>query len=132
MLHELYSHIVWTTRWRAPLINAEAACFLASVLPTIAAAERTTILEIGIVSTHLHLLVRLHPTTSIPRLLQRMKGGTAASTNQQRLTTLELRWAKGYSIHSVGKRALERTAEYVRTQHLHHPHEAIRGSSSLK
>ena len=32
----------------------------------------------GVVRSHLHLLIRLHPTTSIPRLLQRMKGGSSA------------------------------------------------------
>jgi REP element-mobilizing transposase RayT len=35
------------------------------------------VLSLGIVRTHVHLLVRLHPTTSIPRPVQRLKGGSA-------------------------------------------------------
>lgn len=69
--------IVWTTRDRHATIDRHRATYLWEHLPIIARQERARILELGIVTTHLHLLVRLHPSTVIPRLLQRMKGGTA-------------------------------------------------------
>ncbi len=34
-------------------------------------------LHLGILQTHVHLLVRMHPTTQLPRLLQRLKGASA-------------------------------------------------------
>jgi len=128
MRDRLYVHVVWTTRDRQPLIDAPVAAFLAAKLPMIVRQERGSLLEIGIVSTHVHLLLRIHPTTGIPRLLQRMKGGTAAGAIAVRDRSLSpLRWAKGYSISSVSEQALDRVGAYVREQHLRHPGEAIEG-----
>jgi REP element-mobilizing transposase RayT len=128
MRDRLYVHIVWTTRDRQPLIDAPVAGFLAAHLPMIVRQERGSLLEVGIVSTHIHLLTRIHPTTNFPRLLQRMKGGTAAGATAVRDRALSpLRWAKGYSISSVSERAVHRVGAYVREQHLRHPTEAIEG-----
>jgi REP element-mobilizing transposase RayT len=121
-------HIVWTTRDRQPIIEAALAEFLADNLAVIIRQERARLIELGIVSTHLHLLLRLHPTTELPRLIQRLKGGTAARANHHRLPGRRvLRWARGYNVDSVNHRALEIAGRYVRDQHLHHPHEAITG-----
>lgn len=85
-------------------------------------------LELGIVATHLHLLVRLHPATVIPRLLQRMKGGTATLINRHVVSQgPALRWAKVYSVISVSPRQRDVAVAYVRHQHTHHPEEAIQG-----
>lgn len=128
MRHRLFMHVVWTTRDRAPLIDLRMASDLADHLPRIASQERAEVLEVGIVATHLHLLLRLHPTTTIPRLLQRMKGGTAASTNRGRSHPASgLRWSRGYNIQSVSLQALGVVSAYVRNQHHHHPAEAIPG-----
>ena len=128
MHHQLLVHIVWTTRDREASITHERAAYLWERLPIIARQERGRILELGVVTTHVHVLVRLHPTTQVPRMLQRMKGGTAyginggASTDPNRL-----RWAKGYSVISVSPRAIPRVTAYVREQHLRDPEQAIPG-----
>ncbi|MEZ4413147.1 MAG: transposase [Gemmatimonadales bacterium] len=128
MRDRLYVHIVWTTRDRQPLIDAPVAGFLAAHLALIVRQERGSLLEIGIVSTHVHVLTRIHPSTNIPRLLQRMKGGTAVGATAVRDRSLApLRWAKGYNITSVSERALSLVGAYVREQHLRHPAEAIVG-----
>src|SRR3989440_6797518 len=77
MIDRIYCHIVWGTRDRAPLIDAGLARFLCAFLRGVAAQEHARILEIGMVRTHLHLLVRIRPTTDVSRLLQRLKGGSA-------------------------------------------------------
>jgi REP element-mobilizing transposase RayT len=71
----------------------------------------------------------VHPTTDISRLLQRLKGGSAAVAGKERHSSEgnHLRWAKGYSIRSVSPRNLATVREYLRQQPLHHPTEAIPG-----
>ncbi len=127
MLHRLYYHVVWTTREREPLIGAGLARFLCRFLRGVARQERTTILEIGMVRTHVHLLVRTHPTTDLSRLLQRLKGGSAMIAGRERHSSegKSLRGAKGYSIHTVGARSLVAAREYLRGQPAHHPEQAI-------
>ncbi len=74
------------------------------------------------------MLLRVHPTTDLPQLLQRMKGGTAYGINAANSSAqTPLKRAKGYSVTSVSPRGLERVLAYVNTQHLHHPTEAIAG-----
>ena len=83
VFHRLYCHIVWTTRDRAPLIDAGLARFLGKFLRGVARQERARLLEIGMVRTHVHILARLHPTTDVSRLLQRLKGGSAAIAGKE-------------------------------------------------
>lgn len=129
MRHRLYFHLVWTTRDRAPLIDARLASFLERFIPAICRLESTTLLGFGMVSTHVHLLIRLHPRTSISHLVQRLKGGGACVANREgharRLRPL--RWAKGYTIESVGWRNVEKVRAYLAQQSLHHPKQAIAG-----
>lgn len=124
----LYVHLVWTTRDREATIDLPVAQFLGRFLPAVARQERAGVHALGIVSTHVHLLLQLHPTTSIPRLLQRLKGGSSVLANREgHATTRPLRWAKGYGIASVSPRALEAVRAYVMRQAAHHPGEAIPG-----
>jgi REP element-mobilizing transposase RayT len=125
--HRLYVHIVWTTRRREPTLDAASAVFLAGFLPAVASQERSRLLAFGAVRTHVHLLVQLHPTTSLPRLVQRLKGGSSVISNREGHGRSALRWAKGYSVASVGERALEAARRYVASQAEHHPGEAIAG-----
>jgi len=124
----MYMHIVWTTRDRAATIGASAATFLARFLPAVARQERTAVLAMGIVQTHVHLLVKLHPTTDITRLMQRLKGGSSVLANREgHVTGKPLRWAKGYNIESVSPSAVETAKRYVLGQSSRHPGEAISG-----
>ena len=127
MRDRLLFHIAWTTRDRKRLIDAPTARFLTRYLPAVARQERAWILELGVVTTHLHLVLRTHPTTSIPRLLQRFKGGSATLANREGHANkgVALRWAKGYNIETVSPRSLDAVRACVRNQATHHPGEAI-------
>jgi REP element-mobilizing transposase RayT len=98
------------------------------LLRDVARQERAVALELGIVRTHVHLLLRIHPTTALPRLFQRLKGGSAVIATRERHAHPEpLRWSRGYGIVWVSPTAVESVRRYVRTQHLHHPEQAIPG-----
>ena len=129
VIDRIYCHIVWTTRHREALIDAGLARFLCGFLRGVASQEVARILEIGMVRTHVHLLVRIRPMTNVSRLLQRLKGGSAAIAGKERHAAegTPLKWAKGYSIHSVGMRDLAAVRAYLRAQPLHHPDEVILG-----
>jgi putative transposase len=128
MHHRLYVHLVWTTRDRAASLDPGRAEYLSEHLPIIARQERARVLALGIVATHVHVLMRVHPTTDLPRLLQRMKGGSAHGINAATpAARTVLKWAKGYSVTSVSPGGLDRVLAYVCAQHLRHPTEAIAG-----
>lgn len=127
MRHRLFVHLVWTTRDRAPLIDARVAEFLSRYLRDVAAQERTRVVALGMVQTHVHMLQRIHPQSSLTRLVQRLEGGSAAVARKKGHSPVArpLRWARGYSIDSVSPRAVEIVRDYVLAQPEHHPAEAI-------
>ena len=88
---------------------------------------------LGMVQTHVHLLLQLHPTTSIPRLMQRLKGGSSVLANREgHAGQRPLRWSRGYNIVSISPRALDAVRAYVLDQARHHPGEAIVGWSAAE
>jgi REP element-mobilizing transposase RayT len=129
MHYRLYCHLVWTTRDRLPLIDALTATFLERYLRPVASRLGAEIVEMGIVRTHVHVLARVPPATSIPLLVQGLKGGSATVANREVRTngSGKLAWAEGYSASSVSEVALDRVRRYVRRQAEHHPDEAIPG-----
>lgn len=114
---------------RLPLINLETARFLCRYLRSITEEERARVLAMGIVSTHVHLLVATHPSTHLPRLIQRLKGASSRVANKEGKSpvTHPLKWAEGYNVQSVSISLVEQTKGYVFNQQNHHPSEAIRG-----
>ncbi|HKV73400.1 MAG TPA: IS200/IS605 family transposase, partial [Gemmatimonadales bacterium] len=129
MRSRLYVHLAWTTRDREPVLDAGLARFLCRFLRGTARKERAAILAMGLVQTHVHLLVELHPTTAVASLVKRLKGASSAVARTERhgLTGKRLYWAKGYNVQSVGVDQLERVRLYLAAQPVHHPLEVIAG-----
>lgn len=129
MRHRFYIHLVWTTRGRAPMIDAARARFLSRFFPAIALQERADLLALGMVTTHVHLLMRIVPVTVVPRMVQRLKGGSAHLAGKEGIgdIPLPLLWEEGYNLESVSPAARDKVGLYVLGQADHHPDEAIDG-----
>jgi REP element-mobilizing transposase RayT len=129
MRHRLFVHLTWTTRDRAPLIDRDRAEFLTRFIPAVARQEAALTLAMGMVKTHVHLLLRIEPATDISFLVQRIKGGSAVLAGREGHGPAgsPLRWAKGYNLESVSPRAIQDVVRYVERQANRHPREAIPG-----
>jgi REP element-mobilizing transposase RayT len=125
MRHRVFFHLVWTTQLRAPLIDLEGARFLCRTLRPIAARHRAAVLEIGMVSTHLHLLVRAHPLADIVKMVGQMKGVTSRVAKRDCIAPIS--WADGYDLESVSPGDEMKLRHYLRAQPFRHPTEAIEG-----
>jgi REP element-mobilizing transposase RayT len=111
------------------MIDRRIAEFLGEFLPAVARQERAQILAMGIVRTHVHVLLACHPTTSLPRLMQRLKGGSSVIAHKEGHVRhgVLFAWAKGYNIETVSTGVLSNVKAYVRGQARHHPRDAIPG-----
>jgi REP element-mobilizing transposase RayT len=122
----LFVHLTWTTFHRLPMIGPVAAQFLGRFLPAEAGRHGAAILACGMVSDHVHLMLRLPGRFDLPRLVQGLKGASARLANQdQQISKAGLRWAPGYNAFSVSPRNLKAAIAYVRSQAMHHPDRAI-------
>jgi|SRR6478736_6827725 len=125
MRHRIIYHIVWTTQHRAHLIDIDGARFLCNTLRTLAREHRSVILELGLVATHVHVLIRSEPMADLTRLIGRMKGVTSRLAKQKEIAPLA--WADGYNIESVSPADEQKLRHYLRAQPYRHPDEAISG-----
>ncbi len=130
MRHRIFFHVIWTTRDRVPSVDAPVATVLVRYCRAVAKQERSAIIAIGMVADHVHLVLRCHPTVSIPQLVKRLKGGSSVLANcEGHARTRPLKWASGYDVESVSMRAVPRVIDYVVSQPDRHPERAIPGWS---
>ena len=122
----LYALLTWTTRDRAPIIDANGAAFLHTFLPKAAELRHARVISMGIVRDHVRLLLHLDGLVDIPQLVQRLKGASARIANRDRvLGDGRLRWARGYDLRSVSPRAVPTAQAYLARQGVRHPGFAV-------
>ena len=74
---QLYLHCVWATRDRMPLITDEIEARLYAAIATKCRELKCAPLAIGGIEDHIHLVVRLHTTVPVARLLKEVKGSSS-------------------------------------------------------
>jgi putative transposase len=81
--HQLYFHLVWTTRDRLPMVDAATRQFLDEFFRKTAARHESQIIGLAILKTHVHMLVRTPARIDLPRLVQFFKGGSSFAASRQ-------------------------------------------------
>ena len=125
--HQLYFHLVWTTRDRLPMIDEATRRFLDEFFKKTAARHESQIIGLAILKTHVHMLVPTPARIDLPRLVQLFQGGSSFAASRQPGNVLGLRWAKEYSATTVSPRQVKEAMRYLETQDRRHPGEGIPG-----
>ena len=99
--HQIYFHLTWSTLERQPMIDRPTRAFLDEYFRKIASRERTALITLGFLRTHVHLLIRTGPRFDLSRLVQLLKGGSSYAASRQPDNVLGLRWNREYSVTSV-------------------------------
>lgn len=117
----LYVHIIFSTKFRDPLITPELERSLKKYLAGIARNQGFSILNSGGMPDHLHLLIQLPATKSLSMILQHLKGSSSKWINDTYYQVNRgFRWQGGYSAFSVSQSNLEDVKNYIRNQKQHH------------
>ncbi len=116
----LLYHIVFSTKGRTPLITKELQPDLYAYIGGIIRSEGGTLLEIGGLSDHVHLLTKFNPTTAISDLLKNIKAGSSKWVNDERFKLRKFGWQDGYAAFSVSESQVEAIRRYIRDQEQHH------------
>lgn len=125
--HRIFFHITWSTYRRMPMIDQATRDFLEGFLRRTAIAERATVVALGFLRSHVHLLISTGPRFDVSRLVQLMKGGSSYAASRQPGNKLGLRWNREYSVTTVSPRSLDAAINYIQSQNTRHPDEVIRG-----
>ena len=121
-----FAFLTWKTFRCMPMIGVREAAFLNRFLPAEVRRHGASMIALGMVRDHVHMVLRLPGQIDLPRLVQGLKGASARLINRDARNSLTgLRWAAGYSAYSVSPRNLDAVVRYVKGQATRHPDRAI-------
>ena len=119
-LSYLLTHIVFSTRDRAPLLNATVRPALHAYLATVARNIDCECFRVGGIEDHVHLAVRLSRTISMAQLIPELKTTSSRWLKDQSPALAAFAWQRGYGAFSVGPSDLHVLLHYIDTQEEHH------------
>ena len=119
-LTNLLYHLVFSTKNREPIIVRGIRAELHNYMGGVIKGEGGVCLEIGGTDDHVHLLIKLKPTSSVSDVLKMVKGKSTKWINDQNMLSQTFAWQAGYGAFSVSVSEAVNVARYVRGQEKHH------------
>jgi len=121
----LLYHIVFSTKNREPFIVDSYREQLYSYIGGIIRNEGGSLIQIGGVDDHIHLLVNLKPTKSIAELMKSVKGSCSKWINEQKFISRRFSWQEGYGVFTVSESQSDPVRAYIRNQPEHHKRQSF-------
>ena len=119
-LSYLLTHIVFSTKARAPVLDAAVRPALHAYLATVARNVDCECFRVGGVADHVHLAVRLSRTITMAQLIEELKTSSSKWLKTQSPALAAFAWQRGYGVFSVGPSDLNALLHYIDTQEEHH------------
>jgi putative transposase len=119
-LSYLLTHIVFSTKDRAPVLDATVRPALHAYLATVARNVDCECFRVGGVADHIHLAVRLSRTITMAQLIEELKTSSSKWLKTQSPALAAFAWQRGYGAFSVGPSDLNALLHYIDTQEEHH------------
>src|SRR5687767_10910848 len=122
----LLYHLVFSTKNRRPLITEDVRERLYQYMGGIIRGEGGSLVEIGGVPDHVHLLARFKPDVSVSEMIKRIKAKSSQWLNEQPGRSGRFYWQSGYGAFSVSKSRAPAVRTYIQRQPEHHARVSLR------
>lgn len=120
-LSNLTYHIVFSTKYREPMITPKLREDLYPYIGGIVRNKGGTLIRIGGVADHLHLVVRLRPDIALSDMMRMVKANSSKWVNERNnVSGSRFAWQSGYGAFTVSQSQLTALVEYVENQEEHH------------
>lgn len=118
---QLYYHIVFTPRNRAPVIDLQQENRLYAYIRGFIRNKKGVMYAIGGMPDHIHLLVQLLPMVSVSDFVHDLKLATHQFMIQHRdAFPLFAGWERSFGAFSCSYKEREKVSNYIRHQKEHH------------
>jgi len=119
-IHKCIYHIIWSTKYRRSVLTGDMQLYLKDLLLKYSNEnDNFEILELEIMSDHVHCLIQINPDFAISSVMNILKGNTSHEMNEKfpelkkKLPTL---WTRSKFVASVGTVSLEVVKKYIENQ----------------
>ncbi len=113
-------HVIFSTKYRKPHIVESVTEDVYSYIGGIIRGEKGSLLEIGGVEDHIHLLTGFRPTISVSDMLKLIKGKSSKWINEEGKTKSRFGWQAGYGAFTVSQSQIPIVRRYIQGQVEHH------------
>lgn len=115
----LLYHIVFSTKDRERLITEDIKEELYRYMAGITREEGGSLLEIGGIEDHVHLLAKFKPSIAVSDMLRLIKTNSSKWLHEEK-ENLRFGWQEGYAAFSVSESQAIAVRRYIRNQAAHH------------
>ncbi|TWU05886.1 IS200/IS605 family transposase [Stieleria varia] len=116
----LLFHIVFSTKYRRDLITPEIQPRLYEYIGGIVRDQHGSLLEIGGIANHVHLLAKLSPRIAFSDAIRVVKANSSKWLNETFQPKHTFRWQRGYGAFSVSLSSVPAVTQYIQNQESHH------------
>jgi REP element-mobilizing transposase RayT len=113
-------HVVFSTKNREPWLSPEIRGRLWPYLGGVARQNAMTMLEIGGVADHVHLLLAAPASLALAKGIQLLKGGSSHWLKDEFPHLAAFAWQDGYGAFTVSPSQLSAVRRYLQRQEEHH------------
>lgn len=117
---QLYYHMVWATKYRAPSISDRIESTLYAYVARKVIALGGKVFALNGISDHMHLAGSIPPRIAVATFIGQVKGVSSAQINASGLFDEQFAWQDGYGVFSFEGRRLPQYIAYVERQKEHH------------
>jgi REP element-mobilizing transposase RayT len=119
-------HVIFSTKYRIPCIDAVLRSDLYPYIGGIIRGEKGQLLEIGGTSDHVHILAGFHQTVAVSFMLQHIKGNSSKWVNDQKKPRNRFEWQAGYGAFTVSQSQVPTVRRYIQQQEEHHKKQSFK------
>lgn len=116
----LLYHVVYSTKYRHNLITPALQAELYPYIGGIIRENRGSLIEIGGMPDHVHLLALFSPTIAVSDMLRLIKTNSSKWANERPDVAGRFEWQTGYAAFSVSQSQAPRVRQYIQRQQEHH------------
>ena len=115
-----YVHLVFSTKYRQPLIQPPVEAELHAYLGGICNKLECTVIKVGGYTDHIHILCMLSKKIALMKLLEELKSHSSKWIKTKGRGYENFYWQDGYGAFSVNPAKVDFVIAYIANQHNHH------------
>lgn len=113
-------HLIWCPKYRRRVLVDVVDVRLKDIITEVAGEHAATVIDVGVMPDHVHLLIEIPPTVPLSRFVGAVKGRSSRLWRLEfpQLRRLRSLWTRSWFVSAVGDAPLEVVRRYVENQKL--------------